>query len=509
MRILVTGASGFLGQHLCRKLELDGHELLKISSKNCDLRNYENLKILTTTKFDQIYHLAAWTQAGDFCLDHAGEQWLINQQINTNVLRWWKEEQPQAKLIAIGSSCCYEPGTPHKEENFLRGQPIESLYTYAMTKRMLYTGLLALHKQFGLRYLMLVPSTLYGSDYHTDGRQMHFIFDLVRKILEGKEQGKEVVLWGDGTQRRELIHVRDFVEAMTTLASTVDNQLVNIGGGHEYSIKWFAERISDAVGFDSSLIKYDTSKYVGATSKLLVIDKLNTLLPDRKTIDLAEGISEISEWMRSKFFLSKKARIGIDFDNTIILYDELFYNLAKERGWIDGNVPINKRAVRDALRAKPNGDLLWQELQALAYGECIEKAKMAPGFARFIKTGRQQGLEFFVVSHKTKVSPINPNGPDLREAALRWMESSGFFEGEELGFKREQVFFESERDKKITRIVELGCGIFIDDLIEVFEEPLFPKAVKKIYFSPETNSAPEDLELCRSWEEVTKVVLDG
>src|SRR5262249_35028438 len=167
MNILVTGATGFLGRVLCSQLEAQGHRLVRLHSKNCDLTGQESLQQFNDQEYDHIYHLAAWTQAGDFCLYHPGEQWIINQQINTHVLAWWHKHQPQAKLICIGSSCSYDPHLPLAEENYLVGTPIDSLFTYAMTKRMLYTGLLALHKQFGLRYLCVVPSTLYGPGYHT------------------------------------------------------------------------------------------------------------------------------------------------------------------------------------------------------------------------------------------------------------------------------------------------------------------------------------------------------
>jgi GDP-L-fucose synthase len=195
MNILVTGGTGFLGTALCARLEQRGHKLLKLNSRNCDLTLPGSLDQFNNQKFDQIFHLAAWTQAGDFCLYHPGEQWIINQRLNTNVLAWWQARQPQAKLICMGTSCAYAPDAELVEENYMLGHPIESLYTYAMTKRMLYAGLLALNKQYKLKYLCAVPSTLYGPGYHTDGRQMHFIFDLIRKILRGKNLGEPVVLW--------------------------------------------------------------------------------------------------------------------------------------------------------------------------------------------------------------------------------------------------------------------------------------------------------------------------
>lgn len=96
----------------------------------------------------------------------------------------------------MGTSCAYAPDSDLVEDNYMGGEPIDSLYTYAMTKRMLYQGARALNRQFGLRYFCAVPSTLFGIGYNTDGRQMHFIFDLIRKIIRGKEFGGPVILWG-------------------------------------------------------------------------------------------------------------------------------------------------------------------------------------------------------------------------------------------------------------------------------------------------------------------------
>src|SRR5882724_15053 len=185
MKIIVTGATGFLGTALCRRLDQEGHAVTRLGSRDADLRKPASLDRFTE-RYDQIYHLAAWTQAGDFCLKHPGEQWVVNQLINTHVLEWWQRLQPQAKLITIGTSCSYSPDLPLSEEHYLEGAPIESLFTYAHTKRMLLIGQAAMQKQFGLDWLTLVPSTLYGPGYHTDNRQMHFIFDLIRKILRAK-----------------------------------------------------------------------------------------------------------------------------------------------------------------------------------------------------------------------------------------------------------------------------------------------------------------------------------
>lgn len=301
MRIFITGGGGFLGRHLIAALRAAGHEVIAPGSKECDLLRENCFAPWENVTFDRIWHLAAWTQAGDFCLKHPGEQWVRNQKINTSVLDWWSSRQRQAKLICIGTSCAYSPELPLQEEYYLTGEPIESLYTYAMTKRMMYVGLKSLQKQFGLRHLTVVPSTLYGPGYHTDGRQLHFVFDLIRKILRGAKHGEPVVLWGDGHQRRELIHVDDFVKTALRLADGADNELVNVGCGYEHSIREFAGLICGHAGYDPEKIVYDTSKYVGAKSKCLEIGKLKRLLPDFEPLPLAVGLPAVIDWMRVKF----------------------------------------------------------------------------------------------------------------------------------------------------------------------------------------------------------------
>lgn len=298
MRIFITGGGGFLGRHLIAALRAAGHEVTAPTSRECDLLRDGALEPWSATKFDRIFHLAAWTQAGDFCLRHPGEQWIRNQRLNTAVLAWWAERQPQAKLVTIGTSCAYSPDLPLREEHYLDGQPIESLFTYAMTKRMMLVGVRALAKQYGLKHLTVVPSTLYGEEYHADGRQLHFIFDLIRKILLGKLQGAPVELWGDGHQRRELIHVDDFVDAALRLADTVDNEIVNIGAGREHSIREFAALICANVGYDPAAIRYDTSRYVGARSKCLEIDKLRRLVPGFAPRSLEDGLPPVIAWVR-------------------------------------------------------------------------------------------------------------------------------------------------------------------------------------------------------------------
>jgi GDP-L-fucose synthase len=290
MNVLVTGGTGFLGRHLVPDLQRQGSEVTIINTRNCDLVEKRNLLQFADTRFDRIYHLAAWTKAGDFCLYHKGEQWLINQQINTNVLGFWREYQEKALMVSMGTGCAYPPELELKEENYLVGEPDHDLYTYAMTKRMLYVGHLSLHHQFGMKYNHLMPSTLFGPGF--DRADSHFIFDLIKKIVAGKRHGTPVALWGTGSQIRELIYVDDAIKLINLAVEHCPNDILNLGSGRGYSIRHYAEMICEIVGYDPAKIIYDTTKWSGVSKKVFNTDKINRLFPDFIFTDIRVALTE-------------------------------------------------------------------------------------------------------------------------------------------------------------------------------------------------------------------------
>lgn len=290
--MLITGGTGFLGRHLVPHLERNGHKVAVVNSKNCNLTERENLPtFFKERKFDRIYHLACWTKAGDFCLHHQGEQWIINQQINTNVLWYWREHQPQALMVTMGTSCAYPLGNEAlKEEDYMLGEPDPNLATYAHTKRMLYVGLLALQKQFGMKFQNLIPSTLYGPGFEAGDN--HFIFDLIKKIHAGKTRGAEVVLWGTGEQVRELMFVDDAVRLIELAANLSQSELLNLGSGAGYSVRQYAEMLCEIIGYDPKKIRYDTTKYSGNPKRFFDTSKVKRLFPDFSFTGIREGLKK-------------------------------------------------------------------------------------------------------------------------------------------------------------------------------------------------------------------------
>ncbi len=296
MDIFITGANGFLGKRFVSALKKSGHKITAPSSKDCDLTKQNALLKFNNKKYDQIFHLAVWTRAGSWLAGHSGEAWLINQQINTNVLSWWKQYQPQAKLIAIGTSTSYGEKEKMIESNYMASQPADNFYTYAMAKRMLYIGLKSFHDQFRLNYLYVVPDTLYGPEYHLDDRPLHLIYELIRKVLRGKIYGEPVMFYGNGFNKREVVFVDDFVKITIRINKKIRNDIINIAPEKEYTLRQYVKLICEKIDYDFNKVKFDNSKNVGISSRCLSAKKLKKILPNIKFTPIETGISKTVDW---------------------------------------------------------------------------------------------------------------------------------------------------------------------------------------------------------------------
>lgn len=197
--------------------------------------------------------------------------------------------------------------------------------------------------------------------------------------------------------------------------------------------------------------------------------------------------------------------IGIDFDNTIVSYDELFYREAMQLGLINAQCPKNKISVREYIW-KTRGDVAWQKLQALVYGPKIGEAVLIPGVKEFLSMCKKHKVKVFIVSHKTEYANYDPTRTNLRVAALQWLDNHDFFSDQDFGLRRQDFFFESNRLDKISRIKNLCCTLHIDDLEEIFLDESFDQNIDKILFAPKNVREIYGIKVCASWKSITEYV---
>ncbi len=198
--------------------------------------------------------------------------------------------------------------------------------------------------------------------------------------------------------------------------------------------------------------------------------------------------------------------IGLDFDNTLADYNDVFVATAIEWELLPPTFKGNKLSVCDTLRATPDGEKVWQKLQGYIYGSGIGGARLYAGVDAFFREILEIGARVTIVSHKTEFGHADPDRINLRDAALEWMGVKGFFNDDGFALSRTDVHFAANRDEKIACIAALQPNVFVDDLAEVLTHPNFPPETQRILFG---SSAKEPSMLaCSDWGEVTSAILN-
>ena len=175
--------------------------------------------------------------------------------------------------------------------------------------------------------------------------------------------------------------------------------------------------------------------------------------------------------------------IGLDFDNTIIDYDFLFYKLALELKLIQIDIHKSKVGVRDYLIKIGKGKA-FTELQGEVYGKKIQFAEASKGVIDALIDLKEKGFRFSIISHKTKF-PIIGEKIDLHLSALDWLKKNKFLDKNGLNIQRENIYFEPTKEKKIKRINYLNCNYYIDDLEEILF--MLNESIYKIHYNKKLN----------------------
>lgn len=295
-RIYIAGHHGMVGSAFLRKLQQQKYQNLILRSRQeLDLRNQAAVESFFRKEQPEYVLLAAAKVGGiqanqlypaDFLYD--------NLMIQTNVLHQAYSTGVK-KLLQVGSSCVYprECPQPMKEEYLLTGplEPTNEAYAVAKIAGLKMAYFYAV--QYGVRFISLMASNLYGPGDSFDPESSHVLSALVKKFVDAVEEGrKTVTIWGTGHARREFLHVDDLAEAVLLVMDRWESpSILNVGSGTDISIKELAELIADRVGFRGDLF-WDGTKPDGMPRKLLDISKI-TALGFQPKITLTEGIEQV------------------------------------------------------------------------------------------------------------------------------------------------------------------------------------------------------------------------
>ena len=202
-------------------------------------------------------------------------------------------------------------------------------------------------------------------------------------------------------------------------------------------------------------------------------------------------------------------RIGLDFDNTLIDYSDVFAKVfvteSARRDITPSELPTGKQAVKQAA-IKLAGETFWMSIQGLAYGRGIIDGKLSSGVADFLHTARKDHADLYIASHKTEYGHFDNSKTNLRTAARDWMEDQGFFDPDGFDLHPSWLFFEGTLSKKINRIGALNLDYFIDDLKKVLKSPDFPKYTRGIWFQPQPLAHKNSITPCYNWHTIRELV---
>lgn len=277
-KIYIAGHRGMVGSAIERKLQAEGyHNITARTSKELDLRNQAEVEeFFRQEKPDHVFLAAA--KVGGILANNTyrGEFLYDNLMIQSNIIHASYRYGVQ-KLLFLGSSCIYPKMAPQplKEEYLLTGPLEPTNEPYAIAKIAGIKLCDAYREQYGCNYISVMPTNLYGPNDNYNLETSHVLPALIRRFHEAKQNNKpSVTLWGTGSPLREFLHVDDLADACFFLMQTYNEPgLVNIGTGHDLSIKELASLIKGIVGYAGE-IKHDLSKPDGTPRKLMDVSKL-------------------------------------------------------------------------------------------------------------------------------------------------------------------------------------------------------------------------------------------
>ena len=298
MSILVAGATGLVGSAIVRQLDAIGKPNTGISSKDVDLLDRTaTFKFLKNLKPSAVIDAAA--RVGGIGANNAHPVDFLTQniQIQSNLMDA-AHEAGVKNFVFLGSSCIYPKNCsqPIKEEYIMTGELESTNSAYAIAKIAGLELIKSYRKEYGHKWMSIMPTNLYGPNDNFDLESSHVFPALIRKFVEAKKsKASSVTLWGTGTPKREFLHVDDLAKAILICLEKYDSdQHINIGSGEDLSIKELALKVSIAAGFTGEIV-WDSTKPDGTPRKVLDVTKIKNL-GWKPSISLDQGIAQTVQW---------------------------------------------------------------------------------------------------------------------------------------------------------------------------------------------------------------------
>ena len=297
-KILLIGSSGFLGKNVFDKINKENEVHIIAGKKDCDVSNIDELRSCTVDlDFDYIINCAAFVGGIAYGYKYPAEMLAINSKISNNVYEVAKEKS--VKMLVNPIPNCVYPGhlDTYKEENLWEGPPHESVFYYALAKRMSIALGSSYHAQHNLSSSSVIMSNMYGPNDHFEENRSHAMGALINKIYTAKLKNEKTVdVWGSGNQIREWLYVEDGADALIKCMDLSDgNYLFNIGVGKGISIIDLANLIKDYVGWDGEFI-LDTTKPEGVLEKKVDGSMGKDTINWSPKFNLDDGVKKTVEW---------------------------------------------------------------------------------------------------------------------------------------------------------------------------------------------------------------------
>jgi len=300
MSIIVAGATGLAGSAIVKAFEAKGHSVVGINRSVVDLENSDQTAdFVASIKPSLIVDAAAKVGGIGANNSYPVEFLADNLRIQGNLMSA-AHKAGVPNFVFLGSSCIYprDCAQPIKEEYLMTGPLEETNSAYAIAKIAGIELINSYRKEYGTKWISLMPTNLYGPRDNFDLNASHVLPAFIRRFVEAAESGApSVTLWGSGTPLREFLHVDDLAQAVVVASEKYDSSLhLNIGSGEDLSIKELASTVARAAGFTGQ-IQWDSSKPDGTPRKVLDVSRIKAL-GWKPTITLEEGIASTIAWYK-------------------------------------------------------------------------------------------------------------------------------------------------------------------------------------------------------------------